>query len=278
MNSDLMNFMKNSKGFAKNPLGIIALFISLIYGFACIVLSTSINNFKTSSERLPLIWFIILFPVLILLAFVYLVKNHHEKLYAPSDFKNEENFIKSMDKKSQTAKINEEVKIILEDTEEVLQKTNASPKQMTTIDISSLKQNYLLAEDLALKEFGVKYNVSLKKNMLINIGESGKKFEFDGIGENRGELYLIEVKFATLKYLSSKLKLRIKDYINDIISNEDAISHSMVDLRPTIIIVSESDNNSALKRELQAYIKTFDYKIIGEVYSFNKLKKSIGIE
>ncbi len=270
--------MKNSKGFAKNPLGIIALFISLIYGFACIVLSTSIDNFKASSERLPLIWFIILFPVLILWAFVHLVKKHHEKLYAPSDFKNEDNFLKSMDRNSQTAKINEEVNTIVEDVEELSKNTNAAPKKMTSSDISSLKQNYLLAEDLAIKEFGIEYHVSLNRNMLIKVGKSGKKFEFDGIGEKDGELYLVEVKFATLRYLSNRLKLRIKDFINEIIANEDLISHSMVDLKPVIIIVSEADNNTALEREFKDYIKTFDYKIIGKVYSFSELKRSYGLE
>ncbi|MBN1971178.1 MAG: hypothetical protein JW870_17560 [Candidatus Delongbacteria bacterium] len=278
MENSLLNFMKSSKGFAKNPLGIIALFISLIYGFACIVLSTSIDNFKTACERLPLIWFIILFPVLILWVFVYLVKNHHEKLYAPGDFRNEENFLKSMDKNSQSAKINEEINTIVEDEEEVSKDTNAEPRKMSPSDISSLKQNYLLAEEFAIKEFGIKYNVSLNRNMLVKVGKSGKRFEFDGIGENNGELYLVEVKFATLRYLSDRLKHRIKDFINEIISNEDALSHGMVDLRPVIIIVSESDNNSSIKRELEEYIKTFDYKIIGMVYSFGELKRSYGIE
>ena len=89
----MIDFIGKAKGLTKNPLGIIALFISLIYGFACLVLSTSINNLKGPEERLPLIWFIILFPLLILVAFTYLVVNHHRKLYAPSDYKDEKNFV-----------------------------------------------------------------------------------------------------------------------------------------------------------------------------------------
>ena len=72
------------KGLTRNPLGIIAFFVSLIYGFACLVLGTSLNNFHGAEERLPLIWFIIFFPVLILIAFTYLVIYHHKKLYAPN--------------------------------------------------------------------------------------------------------------------------------------------------------------------------------------------------
>jgi len=91
-----MNFIGNAKGLAKNPLGIIALFVSLIYGFACLVLGISISNFKDSTERLPLIWFVILFPVVILGAFVFLVTTHHGKLYSPSDYGDTEAFLKTL--------------------------------------------------------------------------------------------------------------------------------------------------------------------------------------
>ncbi len=278
MDTRLTSFMNKSKGLAKNPLGIIALFISLIYGFACLVLSTSIDNFKTSCERLPLIWFIIVFPILILWAFVYLVKNHHEKLYAPSDFKNEDNFLKSMDKNSQTKKINAEVKTIVEDKEEILKNTNAAPKKLSRDDISSLKQNYLLAEDLALKEFELRHGVSLKRNKRLKVGRTGKIFEFDGVGEQKGEFFLVEIKFATLNYLSNRLRDRIKDFINGVIKNEEALSHGMVDIKPSIVIVSENDNNLALKRELKDLVESFDSPVIGEVYSYNELKRSYGIE
>jgi hypothetical protein len=85
--------MDKAKGLSRNPLGIIALFVSLIYGFACLVLGTSLNNLHGEFERLPLIWFIILFPILILIGFFYLVVKHQNKLYAPSDYKDESNFV-----------------------------------------------------------------------------------------------------------------------------------------------------------------------------------------
>lgn len=77
----------------KNPLGIIALFISLIYGLACVVLGVSIDKLSSTCERLPLIWFIISFPVLILFTFTFLVIRYHHKLYAPGDYRDEKNFI-----------------------------------------------------------------------------------------------------------------------------------------------------------------------------------------
>jgi hypothetical protein len=97
MNNPVTDFMEKAKGLTRNPLGIIALFVSSIYGIACLVLGFSLNNLHGSEERLPLIWFVILFPLIILIAFTYLVVKHHKKLYAPSDYKDETHFTDTFD-------------------------------------------------------------------------------------------------------------------------------------------------------------------------------------
>ena len=80
---------------ARNPLGIIGLFISLIYGFANWMLGSTANTL-VSCERIIIIWFIVLFPVMILIAFCYLVVNHHGKLYAPKDYNKDESFLQTL--------------------------------------------------------------------------------------------------------------------------------------------------------------------------------------
>jgi CheY-like chemotaxis protein len=92
MNDDVKNFGAAAKSLARNPLGIIALFIVLVYGFASLV--TAFTGSFTAAERLPLIYFLIGFPVLVLGVFAWLVSKHSGKLFAPSDFKNEENYVK----------------------------------------------------------------------------------------------------------------------------------------------------------------------------------------
>jgi hypothetical protein len=53
-------------------------------------------------ERLPLIFFIIVFPIIVFGGFIYLVVKNHQNLYAPSDYKDEKNFFnnKFQDNKS----------------------------------------------------------------------------------------------------------------------------------------------------------------------------------
>ena len=92
MSDQIKNFGDVAKGLARNPLGIIALFIVLVYGFASLV--TAFANSFTATERLPLIYFLVSFPVLVLGVFAWPVSKHSGKLFAPSDFKNEENYLK----------------------------------------------------------------------------------------------------------------------------------------------------------------------------------------
>jgi len=92
MSDQMKTFGDTAKSLARNPLGIIALFIVLVYGFASLV--TAFAGSFTSVERLPLIYFLIGFPVLVLVVFAWLVSRHSGKLFAPSDFKDEENYVK----------------------------------------------------------------------------------------------------------------------------------------------------------------------------------------
>lgn len=92
MGDPLETFGKTAKGLARNPLGIIALFLVLVYGFAALV--TAFAGSFSAGERVPLIYFLVLFPVLVLMVFAWLVSRHSGKLFAPEDFRNEDNYVK----------------------------------------------------------------------------------------------------------------------------------------------------------------------------------------
>jgi CheY-like chemotaxis protein len=88
----LSAFGSTAKGLARNPLGIIALFIVLVYGLAALV--TAFAGSLTQGERLPLIWFLVVFPAVVLGVFAWLVSRHSSKLFAPGDFRDEGNYVK----------------------------------------------------------------------------------------------------------------------------------------------------------------------------------------
>ena len=91
MAESVETFGKVAKSLARNPLGILALFLVLVYGLAALV--TAFASSFTASERVPLIYFMVVFPVLVLIVFAWLVSKHSGKLFAPEDFQNEDNYV-----------------------------------------------------------------------------------------------------------------------------------------------------------------------------------------
>jgi len=88
------DFGNTAKGLAKNPLGILALFIVLVYSISAALVFSKTT--LTPHERMPIICFLIAFPVLVLAVFIYLVVKHHEKLFAPSDFRSDEAYMQTL--------------------------------------------------------------------------------------------------------------------------------------------------------------------------------------
>ncbi|HAS8138152.1 TPA: hypothetical protein I7676_21295 [Vibrio vulnificus] len=74
-------------------MGIIALAFVFVYAIAGLFAS------QTDLE-VSLLWililFLVLFPCLVLYVFYRLVTEHHTKLYAPSDYSNEDNFVRAL--------------------------------------------------------------------------------------------------------------------------------------------------------------------------------------
>lgn len=96
------------KDLVRNPLGIVALFISLIYGFANLLLGATVSAL-TAQERYPLIIFIVLFPVIVLCVFYRLVSKHHGKLYAPGDYKDDKSFLRTLSAEERQERLEQDV-------------------------------------------------------------------------------------------------------------------------------------------------------------------------
>lgn len=99
---------------SRSPLGIIALFVVLVEAIAAGI--AIFASFESSAQFL-LVVFIVAFPLVVLVSFVYLVSKHHTKLYAPSDFTNEQNFMDTLAQLSErplvtkTEDVKEDVKV-----------------------------------------------------------------------------------------------------------------------------------------------------------------------
>jgi len=179
---NLDSMLANVKGLAKNPLGIIALFISLIYGFACLVLGITGSGLE-SNERLVLIIFLVFFPILILVSFIFLVTKHYRKLYAPSDFKDEKNYLETIDIKAQKSRIQNQ-------TIEIKKQKYSSDSQIVSSHNDRFN-NYLIVENLLLRIIQRDYNLPLRRNVKFKKHES----TFDCVLEGKNMFIAVEIKY-----------------------------------------------------------------------------------
>lgn len=116
-------FAETAKELSRNPLGIFGLFLVLIYGITAIVFSlgTSFTDF----QRNVLTAFLVGFPVLLLAVFYWLVTRHSTKLFAPSDFRDDANYLTAVrvaavataDKLSKTDTTQEQVHLTIASAE-----------------------------------------------------------------------------------------------------------------------------------------------------------------
>ena len=95
----LKEFASSARALARNPLGIIALFIVMVYAIAGLVISLAKPDFYQNPYH-PSVIFLAAFPLFVLFVFAYLVSRHHQKLYSPDDFENQDDFVRTFDNKA----------------------------------------------------------------------------------------------------------------------------------------------------------------------------------
>ena len=135
----------------------------------------------------------ILFPVIVLGAFLWLVVKHHKKLYAPSDYRDDKSFLETIDRDNYNKKLKNEYEEMMQ-AEELLNSEKYSKMtrlNMQTIQFDDFKEKYLLVENLALNYIERLYSLPVYRNVRI---KGIRQFIFDGILVKEDEVIIIEVK------------------------------------------------------------------------------------
>lgn len=289
MGSYLGEFNKAAQKLSRNPLGIIALFIVLVYGIAAFVLGVSSSSLQPN-ERLPLIYFLVFFPVIVLIVFYRLVSNHHVKLYAPLDFQDKEGFFRALSPLEQKQKLEEEVKSIEEDIEtEISTHGDHSPgkvnkdykvpkagNKLLSVEMEgsgilktiSTRHAYVLAEELAFREIETEFGVSVHRQVAI-----GRDYGFDGIFMQRGKPIVIEIKY-TKRPQVMRMMLR---------KELDRFSKILRTMKPEpsflLAIIAEGVNGEQRNIESAKLMKIAEETNLAvqiRIFDFDKLKEKYG--
>jgi hypothetical protein len=195
-----MEFLKGAKDFARNPLGIVALFISLIYGFASLLLNSSAEKL-TVAERWPLVIFIVIFPIMVLFAFYKLVTKHHGKPYAPGDFKDDKSFLRTLSQEEQERRLEKELRESFEQTQNssvvnlsdaVEQSSNSQDRRERKMEeYRKFRQELESIEKNVIERIAEEHNTKVEKN----VGIDGTDVSFQALLLSGGDwTTFIEVK------------------------------------------------------------------------------------
>lgn len=183
------DFFGNIRSYTRNPLGIIALFIVLLYGIASLLFGVTSNYFN-NEQVWTLLLFLIIYPIIVFFGFYRLVTKHHSKLYAPNDFKNDESFLKTLPHNQQLKKLDKEVNSVIEESKvkskHFVAKDNAKASESTEI-----KSNIILSEDLVFRELESEYGAIIRRH----VGES-VDYGFDGYFSYKNMEIIVEIKYT----------------------------------------------------------------------------------
>jgi len=266
-------------GTIKNPLTIIAIFagIAEISGTGVLIFISDTDN-----QRL-FIWFVMIFPILLICLFFFTLYFNHKVLYAPSDFKEEKHFFIKSDslsnydelQKLKEATTLEEIKITEAhpEVDRIFNSQNIERSPTAENDPTlRIRANYLLAEKLAI----MKIRQELKGDLIRHVNlqtKEGKKIILDGLVRNKEETTIIEVEFIPDLNLNSQGLINSFTKVLDLFASID--SEITENAKYLIVIVSEVTikNLESFSTQLQSMIKHSPLPIELKMYNLSELNK-----
>lgn len=188
-----MNIENSATKLSRNPLGIIALFILLIYGFATLLFGF-IGKIFTDNQRWCFVIFLVSFPVLVLFIFTYLVVNYHQNLYAPGDYRDDKFFFYHASREEKEEQYENEIK-----KEQQISVDNRKQIERER-RIDEYKEKTEKIENLVYEYYEKNYKYEIDKNIYYKI--SGKKIFFDGVIDIGETLILMKILYLQNNYIS----------------------------------------------------------------------------
>lgn len=251
-----MDFNKSAEKLSRNPLGIIALFILLIYGFAALLFEFS-GSVLEPGQKWWFTIFLVVFPVFVLVDFTILVIFHHAKLYGPYDYRSDDAFFKTIPagktKEKYEEKVKEEIEIApKKDLNKAHNKLNVQ-KQMT--------EKIEKIEALVFDYYKTTLGFEVEKNMLF-IG-NGENQYFDGIMERNGVLVFLEIKYLQNEYECQKLFYKtVLKAVSAKASMLRSEKYSKYRFRLDLAVVIKENDSAKIDALKQRIIKMLDTELI----------------
>ena len=185
--------LKKFKQSVHNPLGIIAMFVTMIYGIACLVIGKGLPMLYMHCERMWLIQFVFWFPFVLLLAFAMLVIFFPTHLFGPGDYSSPEMYLKSLGRKETQEKLDVDVADVKDDIKKQVKPSSGATQPTSIPSSSELREIIQNIETKALLELNEKYGVVFRQN--VKFGDKYHPMYLDGYAFFNHVHYVAEVKY-----------------------------------------------------------------------------------
>lgn len=269
---------------SRNPLGIIALFIVLIYGFASLVIGLSTEGLKPEQKE-PLIWFLVAFPFVVLFVFAWLVSKHHAKLYAPKDYREDRGFLQTLTTEEKETRVKNEILATAPEVDTGDVEPEASPTGHAEDEVrsqppvseprrsySEVRHRYQQAENLAIKKLEQEFGKTITRD--VKFMRQGSTVSFDGAIVGSDEITLVEIFFIRNVFIMP-YKIDATFYKAVLVGSEMGRSGYSVTLFLVFVTDMPEDQVDRLKRRVERLSSEHKFHLETRFFDFSDLKEEM---
>lgn len=259
-------------GTIKNPLTIIAIFAAIAE-----ISGTVVLPFIGEAYQGIYIWFLMIFPIVLVVDFFLTLNFNHKVLYAPSDYKDESNFVKSLP----VATFIEKTKKTKEELREIEQSDSGNELRSAPADkenkniYRSLVRSYILAEKLIFQKLQPEFTSEILRDVKAGGGDDRSGYIFDGMVTENNRTTIIEVKFVRREMIH-----RLEDTINRIQGSVRSLPSSVKNNVKLILAVAtdqKSMNMEKLHNQIARLESRATIPLEVRLYSLEDLESEYGI-
>lgn len=262
----------------KNPLTIIAIFAALSE-----ICSTAVLPLLSIEIQWYFMWFVIIFPVLLLLLFFYTLNTKHFVLYAPSDYKDESNYLKTFGKADDEQVIKKISSEYSNDSDSVV--LSNIPDRSAIPDKSELRElnraakmgKRLIAEKLVFAKLEKYLGAEFRQEVRLQYS-TGNDFIFDGIAVKDGKFYAVEIKHVDDFNRAEKLVRNSLLKINETYLQLPTVTQNEFNLILAITTENPEIDPQILKHELLSSLPKMKFNIEVKVYKIDFMRHGVELK
>lgn len=251
-------------GHIKNPLTVIAIFAALAEVSGAVVLP-----FLDKDTQHMYVWFLMAFPILLVMVFFLVLYMKHHVLYAPTDFNDDKTFKELFENASSVAKVEkinseqEEPAVDLSPTAEAT--APVTDTSVTTISAAdtlrrSFQGNGLLAEELVIAKLGKDFGLKFERNLSVK-GQA--KLVFDGVATTQNRAVVAEVRFTRQGMLPEQM---ITDYFERVSRFAETLPEELRGKIEFVFAIATDTDDEMRIRRIERTVEKI--RSVSEGYSF----------